>query len=185
MYFVFIFNSGCPHIGHLREASGLACVPYPKVTYKLKMDKRYYEPGGSAKYQLSGPQVEAVVLACQSHTKFFHGTEVLPDPDKKIPLVDEDHDDEDEHSLSDRETEEAEDELEDTEEESFEEVDGAGGDDDEVCQNSQHRDAIDDAAILALGPATEHEKVYRRGFFLGDGTGEVKTCHEEAIIFFC
>lgn len=170
MTFLFNFNAGLPHIGYLREASGLACVSYPKVTYKLKMDKKYYEPGGGAKCQLSGAQVEAVVLACESHTKFFRGSDIDHDPDQRI--VDEDPDEEEELAVCESEPEETDGEEEEVEEDSMEAEDPPEGNGD--FQSTEDRDAMDDVTIAALGPETHIEKVYRRGFFLGDGTGLVK-----------
>lgn len=173
-----IYFVGVAHIGDLREASGLACVSYPEMTYKLKMDRKYYDPDVENVCKLSGAQLEAVILACQSHTKFFLACDNEHEEEEEtrvLPLDDDDEDDQDNPSFFSDESEE-EDEIDD---ESFNDPDDevpedpvgpAGGLDD--AGDGEKGNMIDEGTIQALGPDTEHEKLYRRGFFLGDGTGK-------------
>lgn len=57
---------------HSIETSSLGLVETPDITYEIKMPSKIYNDG-----KLSGPQLESVVYACQSHEIF------LPNKDRR------------------------------------------------------------------------------------------------------
>ena len=62
------FGKEHPHA--IIEAASLALVETPDISYEIKMPSKIYNDG-----KISGPQLESVVYACQSHEKFLPNKE--------------------------------------------------------------------------------------------------------------
>jgi hypothetical protein len=61
---------GKEHPHSIIETASLALVETPDISYEIKMSSKIYNDGN-----LSGPQLESVVYACQSHENFLPNKE--------------------------------------------------------------------------------------------------------------
>lgn len=177
---------GLPHPTKLVETSGLACVQSPLASEKLLLlewDPQLILKRGDKDSLVSQPQIESVMYAFRSHREFFI------DRKMEIPMIKPKKGDVgfrasveefegDGNDIEDDEDEEMEDsngsdssEFEDDDE--FENMDYENQDDLEEAMQIDGNDENEKAAeaIAALGRLEEDERAYRRGFFIGDGTG--------------
>lgn len=169
---------GGVHPDRLVEACGLACITPPEITYQIKSPKILKDIANEGT-MLSTAQVEALLYACQCHESFFRAAYENIELDSKVRKkaaqrmeVEEGEDDfgmnEEEGVAEEDEHVQDEDDIEFEEEEQVnDEEDRMDVDDDETLDESMACVHVPDN----LPPDTEQEKNYRRGFFLGDGTG--------------
>lgn len=79
MDFIFIstVTIGENHPQDLVEGAGLSCVKPPPITYRLKMEARFYQKHENDDAFLSKAQLEPIIYACQAHKSYIN-------KDKKI-----------------------------------------------------------------------------------------------------